>query len=61
MITAVDVVDSSAGSVDWLMLVLGFAGGLALFLFGLDRLTDSLRVVAGDRARQILARLTRNR
>lgn len=61
MIAAVDVVETAAESIDWLVLIVGFVGGLALFLYGLDRLTESLRVVAGDRARQILERLTRNR
>jgi phosphate:Na+ symporter len=36
-------------------------GGLALFLFGIDQLTDSLKAVAGDRMRAILARLTSTR
>jgi phosphate:Na+ symporter len=43
------------------VLIVGFAGGLALFLFGMDRLTESLRTVVGDRARAILAKLTANR
>ncbi|HKJ20338.1 MAG TPA: Na/Pi symporter, partial [Woeseiaceae bacterium] len=36
-------------------------GGLALFLFGIDQLTDSLKAVAGDRMKAILARLTSTR
>ena len=36
-------------------------GGLALFLFGIDQLTDSLKALAGDRMRTILARLTSTR
>ena len=36
-------------------------GGLALFLYGLDRLTQSLRLVAGDRMRGALQRMTGNR
>jgi len=36
-------------------------GGLALFLFGMDLLTRALKVVAGDRMKDILARLTSNR
>lgn len=61
MISAVDVVETTTESIDWLMLIVAFAGGLALFLFGLDRLTESLRTIAGDKARQILERLTQNR
>jgi phosphate:Na+ symporter len=36
-------------------------GGLALFLFGIDQLTESLKAVAGDRMKMILARLTSTR
>ncbi len=36
-------------------------GGLALFLFGIEQMTDSLKVVAGERMRAVLSRLTSNR
>jgi len=36
-------------------------GGLALFLFGIDQMTNSLKAVAGERMRIVLARLTSNR
>ena len=36
-------------------------GGLALFLFGIDQLTVALKAVAGDRMKQVLAKLTSNR
>lgn len=38
-----------------------FLGGLALFLFGIERLTSDLKQAAGDRLRSILVRLTGNR
>jgi phosphate:Na+ symporter len=40
---------------------MGLMGGLAIFLFGLDRLTGSLKAVAGERMRDLLAGLTTNR
>lgn len=61
ILAAAEVAESTTDSVDWVVLIVGFAGGLALFLFGMDRLTESLRTVVGDRARAILARLTANR
>jgi phosphate:Na+ symporter len=61
MLATAEVIETTTESIDWLLLVIGFAGGLALFLFGMDRLTDSLRVVVGDKARDILERLTKNR
>jgi phosphate:Na+ symporter len=36
-------------------------GGLALFLFGIDQMTNALKAVAGDRMRLVLARLTSSR
>lgn len=36
-------------------------GGLALFLFGMDQMTDALKVVAGSRMKDLLAKLTANR
>ena len=48
-------------SIDGFLVVTGLFGGLALFLMGMDRLTTALRVLAGDRMRGILGRLTANR
>ncbi len=42
-------------------ILIGVFGGLAFFLFGLDLMTDALKVVAGSRLRTVLARMTRNR
>jgi phosphate:Na+ symporter len=42
-------------------IVVGLLGGLALFLFGMDQMTGALKVVAGDRMRTILGKLTTNR
>jgi phosphate:Na+ symporter len=36
-------------------------GGLALFLFGMDQMTDALKIVAGERMKRALSRLTTNR
>jgi phosphate:Na+ symporter len=42
-------------------ITIGLAGGLAFFLYGLDQMTEALKVVAGARMRGILARVTQNR
>lgn len=47
--------------IDYVRLTMELFGGLALFLFGLDQMSDALRLVAGDGLRTILARLTKNR
>ena len=51
---------ASAEQADLFLLTVGLLGGLALFLLGMDRMTESLRMIAGDRMRTILSRLTTN-
>src|SRR3974390_1680231 len=40
---------------------LGLLGGLALFLYGLDQLSEGLKQAAGDALKNLLTRLTSNR
>ena len=42
-------------------IVMGLIGGLALFLFGLDQMSDALKLIAGDGMKKVLAKLTTNR
>jgi phosphate:Na+ symporter len=42
-------------------LMMRLLGGLALFLFGMDQMTDALKLVAGGGMKKILSRLTTNR
>lgn len=44
-----------------MFIVLGLVGGLALFLLGMNIMTESLTAVAGDRLRDLLSKLTGNR
>ena len=53
--------DESAVSMDWWNMSMGLLGGLALFLFGMEQMSDALKAVAGERMKLILARLTTNR
>jgi len=52
---------SPSPDLDVFLIIVTLLGGLAVFLLGLDRLTESLRLVAGDRMRGFLRRLTGNR
>ncbi|HSJ72645.1 MAG TPA: Na/Pi symporter, partial [Acidimicrobiia bacterium] len=58
MFAAVEV---ATEAIDWFELIVGLVGGLALFLLGMERMTDSLRIIVGDSARRLLTRLTSNR
>ena len=42
-------------------MIIQLLGGLAIFLFGLDQLTDMLKASTGTRMRDLLARVTTNR
>ncbi len=53
--------DIEGGSPDWLQLNLGLFGGLALFLSGLQMLSEGMTKAAGDTLRDVLAKLTTNR
>lgn len=39
----------------------GLFGGLAIFLFGMEQMSEAMRIVAGLRMRDVLSRLTSNR
>lgn len=47
-------------SLDTLQILIGLFGGLALFLFGMEQMTDALKLVAGGGMKKLLARLTTN-
>ena len=40
--------------------VFGLLGGLALFIFGMNMMSESLQKVAGDKMKKVLGVLTRN-
>ncbi|WP_019557797.1 Na/Pi cotransporter family protein [Thiomicrorhabdus arctica] len=48
-------------ALDWFTMFMWLSGGLALFLFGMEQMVKGLLVVAGDKMKSMLARLTTNR
>jgi phosphate:Na+ symporter len=61
MLAASEPVTAATADIDTVLIVITLSGGLALFLLGLERLTESLRLIAGSRMRSVLRRLTANR
>ncbi len=61
MFAATEAAADLSDGIDWFIVVTGLLGGLAVFLFGMDRMTEALRVAAGSRIRFALARMTKNR
>ncbi|MEO1129872.1 MAG: Na/Pi cotransporter family protein [Planctomycetota bacterium] len=52
---------ATVSSLDVGAIVMTVVGGLALFLYGMDQMTDALKFLAGDRMKSALAKLTGNR
>ena len=49
------------GPISWSFIVIGLLGGLALFLYGLEKMSKGLKDSTGSQMRRILGALTRNR
>ena len=45
----------------WGFMAMNLLGGLALFLYGMEKMAEALKAVAGERMKLILAKLTTNR
>ena len=52
---------SGGDEMAWGVMGMQLFGGLALFLFGMEQMSESLKAVAGDRMKFILGKLTANR
>lgn len=53
--------EADANAINWLNLGMGLFGGLAMFLFGMDQMSEGLKAAAGETLKDVLARLTKNR
>ena len=53
--------EETAPAIDWAQLLMALFGGLSLFLFGLDMLSEGLKKAASQTLRTALGRLTGNR
>ena len=49
------------GTIQWATLVMTLIGGLAFFLYGMEKMSEGMKKSAGDRMRNILSALTNNR
>jgi phosphate:Na+ symporter len=58
---AAEAIESSDSSIEWSPLFLGLFAGLALFLYGLELLSDGLKTIAGNQLKNLLERFTSNR
>ena len=49
------------GAISWWVLIMTLFGGLALFLYGMEKMSSGMKKAAGDKMRSILSALTNNR
>ena len=60
--SAANAADASATEeINWFFLGIGLLGGLSLFLYGMERMSDALKNVAGEKMKDILGMLSNNR
>ena len=52
---------NDSGEISWGFLIMGLFGGLSLFLYGMAKMSEGMKKAAGNRMRNILAMLTKNR
>jgi len=57
------IVASSTQSdeISWGFMIIGLFGGLAIFLYGMEKMSEGMKKAAGNKMRSILAALTNNR
>ncbi|REL28114.1 Na/Pi cotransporter family protein [Thalassotalea euphylliae] len=58
---AVWAATSDSQSLHWFQMTMELFGGLALFLFGMEQMSDALKASAGDQMKNLLSKLTTNR
>ena len=60
--SAANAADAPAkNEISWFFLAIGLLGGLSLFLYGMERMSDALKNVAGEKMKDILGMLSNNR
>ncbi|MFH2058755.1 MAG: Na/Pi cotransporter family protein [Pseudomonadota bacterium] len=52
---------TSGSDIVWSRIFIGIAGGLAFFLYGMEKMSNGMKQTAGNKMRSILASLTKNR
>jgi len=52
--------ETAAAEISWGFLIIGLLGGLALFIYGMEQMSEGMKKTAGDQMRSILAALTHN-
>jgi phosphate:Na+ symporter len=60
-INILTVSSAQTDEISWGFMIIGLFGGLALFLYGMEKMSEGMKKAAGNKMRSILAALTNNR
>ena len=52
---------SSGKDISWFLMVPGLFGGMGMFLYGMEMMSDGMKIAAGNKMRTVLEKLTSNR
>ncbi len=55
------MINTPTSALQWGAIITGMGGGLALFLYGMRKMTESMQIAAGGMMKNMLSRLTANR
>ena len=61
LVFAFPVAASSNKEISWFLMVTSLFGGLGMFLYGMEMMSDGMKIAAGNRMRSVLEKLTSNR
>ena len=61
IVSSVYAEEPPSNAISWKFMSIGLCGGLALFLYGMEKMSTGMKHTAGNKMRTILSALTRNR
>ena len=53
--------NSTSKEISWFLMVTSLFGGLGMFLYGMEMMSDGMKIAAGNKMRSVLEKLTSNR
>ncbi len=54
-------VSADSNDISWALIITSLFGGLGMFLYGMEMMSDGMKLTAGNKMRSILEKLTSNR
>lgn len=58
---SISAINNNSSGIHWGMLLIGLLGGLSLFLYGMAKMSEGMKKTAGNRMRDIIHAITKNR